>query len=41
MAVDTSRKAGDDEQRECAADEGSNEEGKDGKGDDGGDEGVG
>ena len=38
-AVDMSTTAGDNEQRERAADEGSGEEGEDGKGD--GDEGVG
>ena len=32
--------AGDDNQRECVADEGSGKEGKDGKGDGNGDNGV-
>ncbi len=40
-AVDTSTTAGDDAQRESVANEGSNEEGKDSKGNGDGDEGVG
>ena len=39
-AVDMSTTAGDNEQRERAADEGSGEEGEDGKGDGNGDDGV-
>ena len=39
-AVDMSTTAGDDDQRERAADEGSGEEGEDGKGDGNGDDGV-
>ena len=39
-AVDMSTMAGDDDQRECSADEGSGEEGEDGKGDGDGDDGV-
>ena len=39
-AVDMSTTAGDDDQRERAADEGSGEEGEDGKGDNDGDDGV-
>ena len=39
-AVDMSTTAGEDDQRERAADEGSGEEGEDGKGDGGGDDGV-
>jgi hypothetical protein len=39
-AVDMSTMAGDDDQRERAADEGSGEEGEDGKGDGDGDDGV-
>ena len=39
-AVDMSTTAGDDDQRERAADEGSGEEGEDGKGDGDGDDGV-
>ncbi len=39
-AVDMSRTAGDDDQRERAADEGCGEEGEDGKGDGDGDDGV-
>jgi len=40
-AVDMSTTAGDNEQQECAADEGSGKEGEDGKGDDDGDKSVG
>jgi hypothetical protein len=39
--VDMSTTAGDNEQQECAADEGSEDEGKDGKGDGDGDKGGG
>ena len=39
-AVDMSTTAGDDDQRERAADKGSDEEGEDGKGDGDGDDGV-
>ena len=39
-AVDMSTTAGDDDQRERAADEGSGKEGEDGKGDGVGDDGV-
>ena len=39
-AVDVSMTAGDDNQRERAADEGIGKEGEDGKGDGGGDDGV-
>ena len=39
-AVDMSTMAGDDDQRERAADEGSGEEGEDGKGDGNGDDGI-
>ena len=39
-AVDMSTTAGDDDQRERAADEGSGEEGEDSKGDGDGDDGV-
>ena len=39
-AVDMSTTAGEDDQRERAADEGSGEEGVDGKGDGDGDDGV-
>jgi hypothetical protein len=39
-AVDMSTMAGDDDQRERAADEASGEEGEDGKGDGDGDDGV-
>ena len=39
-AVDMSMTAGDDDQRERVADEGSSEEGEDGKGDGDGDDGV-
>ena len=40
-AVDMSTTAGDNEQRERVSDEGSGKEGKDGKGDGDGDEGIG
>jgi hypothetical protein len=40
-AVDKSTTAGDNEQQERVADEGSNKEGKDGKGNGNGDKGVG
>ena len=39
-AVDMSTTAGDDDQREHVADEGSGKEGEDGKGDGNGDDGV-